>query len=89
MVMADNTLYFGCRSEKKDHHYADEWRNLVDANKLTYLTAFSRDEESKYRYVQDRVRDSRDSVWPLIHDKKACIYISGCVDTQEYLLYLG
>ncbi|THH00704.1 hypothetical protein EW145_g7039 [Phellinidium pouzarii] len=39
----DNTLYFGCRSISKDHHYGSEWKALIDNYKLTYRPAFSRD----------------------------------------------
>jgi sulfite reductase alpha subunit-like flavoprotein len=83
--IADNTLYFGCRSESKDQHYAEEWQKLADAGKLIYRTAFSREEGSKYRYVQNRMREDKARLWQLIHDKNAWIYISGYVISKgEY-----
>lgn len=45
---ADNLiLFFGCRSSQSDFHCKDEWLKLVDARKLTLITAFSRDLDHK------------------------------------------
>ncbi|KAL5525391.1 TAH18_3 [Sanghuangporus sanghuang] len=52
----NDNLYFGCRSESKDHHYGSEWLSLAEPGKLTYRTAFSCDgpEVVKRVEVQDR-----------------------------------
>ncbi|OCB88873.1 riboflavin synthase domain-like protein [Sanghuangporus baumii] len=76
---ANNTLYFGCRSESKDHHYGSEWLTLAESGKLTYRTAFSRDgpEGVKRVYVQDRMRDDAERLWDLLGRRGGWLYISG------------
>ncbi|EJD05242.1 riboflavin synthase domain-like protein [Fomitiporia mediterranea MF3/22] len=76
---SDNTLYFGCRSESKDHHYGSQWRALVEAKKLTYRTAFSRDgpEGTKRVYVQDRMREDAERIWEVLGRREGWLYISG------------
>ncbi len=46
---SDNLLVFGCRLQHADFFFASEWLPLVEAEKLTLLTAFSRDQ---VRYLQ-------------------------------------
>nr|VWO96020.1 Beta-lactamase (EC [Ganoderma boninense] len=72
-------LYFGCRSEAKDHHYGAEWRALAAEGKLAYRVAFSRDgPEGKARtYVQDLIRADAPRIWELVGARGACVYISG------------
>ncbi|KAL5525384.1 TAH18_1 [Sanghuangporus sanghuang] len=76
---ANNTLYFGCRSESKDHYYGSEWLTLAESGKLTYRTAFSRDgpEGVKRVYVQDRMRDDAERLWDLLGRRGGWLYISG------------
>ncbi|KAL5496163.1 TAH18 [Sanghuangporus vaninii] len=76
---ANNTLYFGCRSESKDHHYGSEWLTLAECGKLTYRTAFSRDspEGAKRVYVQDRMREDAERLWDLLGRRGGWLYISG------------
>ncbi|KAL5479066.1 TAH18_3 [Sanghuangporus weigelae] len=68
---ANNTLYFGCRSESKDHHYGSEWFSLAESGKLTYRTVFSRDgpEGVKHVYAQDRMREDAERLWDLLERK--------------------
>lgn len=74
-----NTLYFGCRSEARDHHYGDEWRALAEEGKLVYRAAFSRDgpEGQPRTYVQDLLRADAERVWELVGVRGAWVYISG------------
>ena len=74
-----NTLYFGCRSAVKDHHYGAEWESLAKEGKLVYRVAFSRDGlEGKARtYVQDLMREDAARVWELVGEEGAWVYISG------------
>ncbi|KAL5520243.1 hypothetical protein ACEPAG_9456 [Sanghuangporus baumii] len=76
---ANNTLYFGCRSESKDHHYGSEWLTLAESGKLIYRTAFSRDgpEGVKRVYVQDRMREDAERLWDLLGRRGGWLYISG------------
>ncbi|TBU41104.1 riboflavin synthase domain-like protein [Dichomitus squalens] len=75
----DDILYFGCRSEAKDHYYGAEWRALAAEGKLTYRVAFSRDgPEGKPRtYVQDLIREDAKRIWVLVGERGAWVYISG------------
>ncbi|KAI0709189.1 riboflavin synthase domain-like protein [Earliella scabrosa] len=74
-----NTLYFGCRSQSKDHHYGEEWTELSGAQKLTYRVAFSRDgpEGQARTYVQDLIRQDARRIWELVGLQDAWVYISG------------
>lgn len=74
-----NTLYFGCRSESKDHHYASEWKALSESQKLMYRVAFSRDgpEGVKRTYVQDLMREDAEVLWNIVGKRDGWVYISG------------
>ena len=37
-------MFFGCRSERADHFFREEWTSLVDRGDLLLFTAFSRDQ---------------------------------------------
>lgn len=72
-------LYFGCRSEVKDHHYGAEWRALAAEGKLAYRAAFSRDGPvgQARTYVQDLIRADAKRMWELVGTRGAWVYISG------------
>lgn len=78
-LIVANTLYFGCRSSTKDHHYASEWDAYVSEQKLHYRVAFSRDrpEGEKRVYVQDLIQEDAEQIWKLVEEYKAWILISG------------
>ncbi|KIK11297.1 hypothetical protein PISMIDRAFT_122941 [Pisolithus microcarpus 441] len=73
------TLYFGCRSKCKDHHYGAEWETYAESKRITYRVAFSRDgpEGTKRTYVQDLILKDKDSVWDLLNDQRGTLIISG------------
>ncbi|KAF9007017.1 hypothetical protein BDQ17DRAFT_1324286 [Cyathus striatus] len=74
-----NTLYFGCRSESKDHHYGSEWKAYKECGDLEYHAAFSRDvpEGTKRLYVQDIMLQDSEHIWELIGKEGAYVIISG------------
>jgi sulfite reductase alpha subunit-like flavoprotein len=80
---SSNTLYFGCRSASKDHHYSAEWRALEEdePKMLTYRVAFSRDgpEGVKRTYVQDLMEEDGECVWDVLGRRGGWAYISGYV----------
>ncbi|KAI6009750.1 riboflavin synthase domain-like protein [Pisolithus microcarpus] len=73
------TLYFGCRSKHKDHHYGTEWETYAESKWITYRVAFSRDgpKGAKRTYVQDLILKDKDSVWDLLNDQRGTLIISG------------
>ncbi|KAH9837670.1 riboflavin synthase domain-like protein [Rhodofomes roseus] len=75
----DNTLYFGCRCELKDQHYAAEWRAYAESGSLTYRTAFSQDvpEGTPRRYVQDVMHEDLRRIWRLLGVDGGWLFISG------------
>ncbi|KAF9528816.1 hypothetical protein CPB83DRAFT_766075 [Crepidotus variabilis] len=74
-----NSLYFGCRSSQKDHHYGSEWKEYSSQQKLHYRVAFSRDqpEGEKRIYVQDLIMEDAEHIWNVIGLHKGWVYISG------------
>ncbi|KIJ64288.1 hypothetical protein HYDPIDRAFT_133001 [Hydnomerulius pinastri MD-312] len=73
------TLYFGCRSAMKDHHYGAEWEAYAQEGKITYRAAFSRDgpEGVKRTYVQDLLREDKERIWKLLGEQRGTLIISG------------
>ncbi|GBE87307.1 NADPH-dependent diflavin oxidoreductase 1 [Sparassis crispa] len=74
----ENTLYFGCRSAKKDQHYHRELEAHAQQGELTYRVACSRDGPPGVArtYVQDLIREDALRVWGLLV-RGAWVYISG------------
>ncbi|KIK93213.1 hypothetical protein PAXRUDRAFT_829176 [Paxillus rubicundulus Ve08.2h10] len=73
------TLYFGCRSATKDHHYGSEWQAYTEAGQITYRVAFSRDgpEGTKRTYVQDLLCEDKERVWDILGKQRGTLIISG------------
>ncbi|KAJ3507247.1 hypothetical protein NLJ89_g6413 [Agrocybe chaxingu] len=78
-IQSANTLYFGCRSASKDHHFGDEWKKYAEEKGLVYRAAFSRDgkEGEKRTYVQDLIREDAERIWKLVGEQEAWVFISG------------
>ncbi|CAA7262674.1 unnamed protein product [Cyclocybe aegerita] len=74
-----NTLYFGCRSTSKDHHFGEEWKKYAEEKGLVYRAAFSRDgkEGEKRVYVQDLIREDAERIWKLVGEQEGWVFISG------------
>lgn len=49
----DKWLFFGCRNEKLDFYFQDEWVKLEQDNLLKFKCAFSRDSNGEYVYVMN------------------------------------
>eukprot|EP00887_Chlorella_sp_A99_P001486 scaffold8.g1486.t1 len=72
-------LVFGCRSERGDFYYREEWEAMQAAGVLAppplgLLTAFSRDQARKV-YVQQRVEECGAELWALLEGRRACVYM--------------
>jgi len=60
--------------------YHDELRPLVDSGALKLSLAISREQQTpdgKRVYVQHRLAEQADALWPLLADKQAVVYICG------------
>lgn len=80
IYIAENILYFGCRSASKDQHYAEEWIKEAETGKLTFRTAFSRDSPNGIRrYVQDTMTEDIEMIWNIIDGRGGFMYICGYV----------
>ncbi len=69
-------LVFGCRHPQTDMLYGDELPELAEAANAQLACAFSRVPGLPRIYVQDRIRQLANTVWPLLQDG-AAIYVCG------------
>lgn len=74
----ENILVFGCRKERADYYYKDEWDTLGSENRVRVLTAFSRDQVQRI-YVQKVLRDADDGNLIANHilKRSGAVYIAG------------
>lgn len=76
-------LYFGCRSERKDFYYKDEWREMqakgILAKEGGLVCAFSRDQDRKV-YVTQKLQDNAKQLWSLISQVRFVLTQSGDLD---------
>jgi len=70
-------LFFGCRNQKEDFLYSDEWKQYATdlADKFSLITAFSREGPKKV-YVQHRLQEHAKEVNDLLL-QKAYFYVCG------------
>merc|ERR1712238_539220 len=74
----ENILVFGCRKQKADYYYEEEWKTLNKENNIRILTAFSQDQIRKM-YVQKVLRQADDGALIAKHmlERKGAVYIAG------------
>ena len=75
-LMLGNMLFFGCRSEKADFFFSEEWTPLKSNGYLQLFTAFSRDQEDKV-YVQHVIEREGERVWQWLQQHQASVFIAG------------
>jgi cytochrome P450/NADPH-cytochrome P450 reductase len=69
-------LFFGCRHPAQDFIYGSEMRAFADAGVTELEVAYSRLDENKKIYVQDKILERKEEVWKLI-EGGAVIYVCG------------
>jgi len=69
-------LYFGCRHQDKDYIYKEELEKYAEDGVLNLHTAFSRDGPKKV-YVTDKMRETSETLWNLIGEQGAHLYVCG------------
>jgi cytochrome P450/NADPH-cytochrome P450 reductase len=69
-------LFFGCRHSKHDFIYQRELEGYASQQIVELMVAFSHEEGSQYRFVQDHIRAQRKRVMDLM-DQGAHVYICG------------
>lgn len=70
-------LYLGSRHQREEYLYGEEWEAYVDAGVITLLgAAFSRDQPQKI-YIQDRMRQSIDSIVKAYIEEEGSFYLCG------------
>lgn len=72
-------LFLGCRHERHDFVYSEEWRSWEKAGLLQIQPAFSRDQAQKV-YVQDRLLENAAALWKEI---QAGSYFYICGDASQ------
>lgn len=90
-LRGNTALFFGCRNEKADYFFRDEWAALQqqiqngtrdpDAKPsaepaFQVIPAFSRDHKAKV-YVQDRIRENSELIWEYLRERDATIIVCG------------
>jgi NADPH-ferrihemoprotein reductase len=73
-----NILFFGCRYEKQDFLYQEELVKYQKEGVLNELyVAFSRENKKQKIYVQHLLEKQSESIWKLLFEEKAHIYVCG------------
>ena len=80
--VATSLLFFGCRTSEDDYLYEDELSRYEADGVVKVDAVFSREGDSKRRYVQDAIIERADDVWDLIANKNANIYVCGNANTM-------
>jgi sulfite reductase alpha subunit-like flavoprotein len=70
-----SVLFFGCRNEKADYFFQDEWQDTVQG--LTVFPGFSRDKDKPKTYVQDLIRQQASLVYQILERDGGKVYVCG------------
>ncbi|KAK6454728.1 NADPH-ferrihemo protein reductase [Scheffersomyces xylosifermentans] len=70
-------LFYGCRYKEKDYLFSELWDGLTSRGKLHNFPCFSRDADSKIKYVQDNLFHEYKLIGDLILNKNALVFVCG------------
>jgi sulfite reductase alpha subunit-like flavoprotein len=71
-------LYLGFQNREHDFLYAEEWNDLKSKGFINQMfVAFSRDCNSKWRYVQDAMMDNLADIRAMLSDETYCFLVCG------------
>lgn len=72
-------LFFGCRNQHHDFIYDEEIQEAarILGARFSLVTAFSRPDQGRKAYVQDRVRENADEICDLMVNQDTYFYICG------------
>lgn len=76
-IQQDLYLFYGCRNKENDYLFGDLWASLKSQNKLSIYPCFSRDQDSKTKYVQHKIYEQHELVGDLILNQNAIVFICG------------
>lgn len=76
-IQQDLYLFYGCRNKESDYLFADLWASLSSRNKLSIYPCFSRDMNSKVKYVQHKIYEQHELIRDLILNQNAIVFICG------------
>jgi len=79
--VARSLLFFGCRHRDADLLYADELLDYQEQGLVRVENAFSRDPDSRCRYVQDALLHGADEVWDALQ-REAVVFVCGNANTM-------
>lgn len=75
-IVPSSVLFFGCRNEKSDYFFRDEWHSLSDDG-VTIFSGFSRDQDKPRTYVQDLIRKESRLVHEVLGKEGSKVYVCG------------
>jgi len=76
-----NLVFFGCRTRAHDMLFTDELRAWEEASLAEFHYAFSR--EGKKQYVQDVMKEQQDTLWRLLEEEGAYVFVCGSGSTMS------
>jgi sulfite reductase alpha subunit-like flavoprotein len=75
--LSGDMLFFGCRNERGDYFFREEWKTFAETHGLNVHTAFSRDANNPRQYVQDQIRANGADVCEALLHRDGKVYVCG------------
>lgn len=76
-AIGDIALYYGCRYEKTEYLYGNEWNDYLKEGVIKHLKpAFSRDQARKV-YIQTKIDDEPEIIYDLLYKQNGSFFYCG------------